>query len=183
LKCLARVKHVQRTLTEQWSVLATLTPPSTRSSEARWVAPRGFSPSSTGGGIHPGQQERRHAAGVPQRAGGTADAGRHPGRADVVRRIPPVPARAGHRTSEILDRDVTQPWCLAELIPLFRKIYEQGSDRARRLGVYEACEDLVDLEDNFQAWRFATCGPCSGYRFKSGTGGSSGVAFLRAPWT
>lgn len=26
LKCLARVKHVQRTLTEQWSVLATLTP-------------------------------------------------------------------------------------------------------------------------------------------------------------
>ena len=27
LKGLARVKHVQRTLTEQWSVLATLTPP------------------------------------------------------------------------------------------------------------------------------------------------------------
>ncbi len=26
LKCLARVKHIQRTLTEQWSVLATLTP-------------------------------------------------------------------------------------------------------------------------------------------------------------
>ena len=26
LKCLARVKHIQKTLTEQWSVLATLTP-------------------------------------------------------------------------------------------------------------------------------------------------------------
>ena len=26
LKCVARVKHIQRTLTEQWSVLATLTP-------------------------------------------------------------------------------------------------------------------------------------------------------------
>ena len=26
LKCIARVKHIQRTLTEQWSVLATLTP-------------------------------------------------------------------------------------------------------------------------------------------------------------
>jgi len=26
LKCIARVKHIQKTLTEQWSVLATLTP-------------------------------------------------------------------------------------------------------------------------------------------------------------
>ena len=34
LKSIARVKHIQRTLTEQWSVLATLTPPSTPSSAA-----------------------------------------------------------------------------------------------------------------------------------------------------
>src|SRR5690606_23377536 len=26
LKCIARVKHIQKTLTDQWSVLATLTP-------------------------------------------------------------------------------------------------------------------------------------------------------------
>ena len=47
-------------------------------------------------------------------------------------------------------------------------------------GVYETCEELVDLEDNFQEWRFRhlqvvqrTIG------HKTGTGGSSGVAFLR----
>ena len=47
-------------------------------------------------------------------------------------------------------------------------------------GVYETCEELVDLEDNFQLWRFRhlqvvqrTIG------HKTGTGGSSGVDFLR----
>ncbi len=47
-------------------------------------------------------------------------------------------------------------------------------------GVYETCEELVDLEDNFQQWRFRhlqvvqrTIG------HKTGTGGSTGVDFLR----
>ena len=47
-------------------------------------------------------------------------------------------------------------------------------------GVYETCEELVDVEDNFQEWRFRhlqvvqrTIGQ------KVGTGGSSGVDFLR----
>ena len=47
-------------------------------------------------------------------------------------------------------------------------------------GVYETCEELVDVEDNFQQWRFRhlqvvqrTIG------HKTGTGGSSGVDFLR----
>ncbi|MGO1938844.1 MAG: tryptophan 2,3-dioxygenase family protein, partial [Agrococcus casei] len=42
------------------------------------------------------------------------------------------------------------------------------------------CEELVDLEDNFQEWRFRhmrTVQRTIG--FKRGTGGSSGVAFLR----
>lgn len=47
--------------------------------------------------------------------------------------------------------------------------------------IYEACEELVDLEDNFQLWRFRhlltvqrTIGK------KRGTGGSSGAHFLRS---
>ena len=51
---------------------------------------------------------------------------------------------------------------------------------AEHWGVYETCEELVDLEDNFQQWRFRhlqvvqrTIG------HKTGTGGSSGVDFLR----
>ncbi len=46
--------------------------------------------------------------------------------------------------------------------------------------VYEACESLVDVEDDFQLWRFRhlltvrrTIGS------KTGTGGSSGVGFLQ----
>jgi tryptophan 2,3-dioxygenase len=46
--------------------------------------------------------------------------------------------------------------------------------------LYEACEELVDLEDNFQFWRFRhlrvvtrTIG------MKTGTGGSTGAAFLQ----
>ena len=46
--------------------------------------------------------------------------------------------------------------------------------------VYETCEELVDIEDNFQMWRFRhlqvvqrTIGS------RVGTGGSSGVNFLR----
>jgi tryptophan 2,3-dioxygenase len=58
LKCLARVKHIQRTLTEQWSVLATLTP--NEYAEFRGRSPVGSVPCRR---VHPGQQERAHAQG------------------------------------------------------------------------------------------------------------------------
>jgi tryptophan 2,3-dioxygenase len=64
-----------------------------------------------------------------------------------------------------------------ELVPVFRRIYESTDTP---WGVYEACESLVDLEDNFQLWRFRhllTVQRTIG--FKTGTGGSSGVGFLR----
>jgi tryptophan 2,3-dioxygenase len=45
--------------------------------------------------------------------------------------------------------------------------------------IYETCEELVDLEDNFQLWRFRhlrTVQRTIG--MGTGTGGSSGVKFL-----
>ena len=66
---------------------------------------------------------------------------------------------------------------LADLVPVFREIYESASDNWR---LYEACEELVDLEDNFQFWRFRhlrTVQRTIG--MKTGTGGSSGVDFLQ----
>jgi tryptophan 2,3-dioxygenase len=45
---------------------------------------------------------------------------------------------------------------------------------------YELCEELVDVEESFQLWRFRhmkTVERIIGY--KRGTGGSSGVGFLR----
>ena len=78
----------------------------------------------------------------------------------------------------VLERDVTQSWTFrAELVPIFREIYENATEH---WAAYEACEELVDLEDNFQLWRFRhlrTVQRTIG--MKTGTGGSSGAAFLQ----
>ncbi|MBG6059662.1 tryptophan 2,3-dioxygenase [Cryobacterium sp. MP_M5] len=78
----------------------------------------------------------------------------------------------------VLDRDVTEAWVLhPELVAVFREIYENAT---LHWGAYEACEELVDLEDNFQLWRFRhlkTVQRIIG--MKHGTGGSSGAAFLQ----
>jgi len=80
--------------------------------------------------------------------------------------------------ASVLERDVTQAHEFApELVPLFKHIYENAQDN---WGAYEACEELVDLEDNFQLWRFRhlrTVQRTIG--MKTGTGGSSGVSFLQ----
>jgi tryptophan 2,3-dioxygenase len=62
-------------------------------------------------------------------------------------------------------------------VDLFTRIY---ADPGENWAAYETCEELVDLEDNFQLWRFRhlkTVERIIG--FKRGTGGSSGVPFLQ----
>ena len=52
--------------------------------------------------------------------------------------------------------------------------------RTTHWDAYETCEELVDIEENFQLWRFRhlkTVERIIGH--KRGTGGSSGVDFLR----
>jgi tryptophan 2,3-dioxygenase len=88
--------------------------------------------------------------------------------------------RHGHDVpAEILQRDVTLPYRYhADLVPVFAAIYEHAD---KHWEAYEACEELVDLEENFQLWRFRhlkTVERTIGV--KPGTGGSSGVPFLRA---
>ncbi|MBV8437986.1 MAG: tryptophan 2,3-dioxygenase [Silvibacterium sp.] len=79
---------------------------------------------------------------------------------------------------ECIERDWSQPHRKNDaLVDVFRKIYEQP-----RLywDAYEMCEKLVDVEEYFQLWRFRhmkTVERIIGFR--QGTGGSSGVAFLR----
>src|SRR5665647_3068718 len=87
--------------------------------------------------------------------------------------------RAGFEIpAAVLERDVTESWVLhPELVQAFRGIYENA---AEHWAAYEACEELVDLEDNFQLWRFRhlkTVQRIIG--LKHGTGGSSGAAFLQ----
>ena len=63
------------------------------------------------------------------------------------------------------------------LIPVFKRIYE---DTAAHWSAYALCEQLVDVEESFQLWRFRhmkTVERVIGYR--RGSGGSSGVGFLK----
>jgi tryptophan 2,3-dioxygenase len=89
----------------------------------------------------------------------------------LARRGLPVPQAT-------LARDVTQPYVRnPDLVPVLARIYE---DPARWWDAYDMCEKLVDVEEAFQLWRFRhmkTVERIIGY--KPGTGGSSGVAFLR----
>lgn len=180
LKGLARVKHIQRTLTDQWSVLATLTP-------SEYAEFRSFLGTSSG---FQSDQYRAVEFVLGNKDAGMLELFDHDPRAraqlaDLLQR-PSVYdeflrylARHGHAVpTALLNRDVTQAHVFApDLVPVFRGIYENA---AANWEAYEACEELVDLEENFQLWRFRhlkTVERTIGV--KRGTGGSSGVAFLR----
>jgi len=88
-------------------------------------------------------------------------------------------ARKGHAIPQAcLQRDWSQPHQNnADLIEPLRHIYEQPE---KYWAEYHLCEQLVDVEGSFQLWRFRhmrTVERIIGH--KRGTGGSSGVAFLK----
>jgi tryptophan 2,3-dioxygenase len=88
-------------------------------------------------------------------------------------------ARQGYAVPpELLDRDWSAPYrSNPALVEMFAAVYAAPEEH---WGVYETCEELVDLEDNFQAWRFRHLQVVQrtiGHR--TGTGGSTGVDFLR----
>ncbi|MDT5030729.1 MAG: tryptophan 2,3-dioxygenase [Actinoplanes sp.] len=181
LKGLARVKHIQRTLTEQWSVLATLTP-------SEYAEFRSFLGTSSGFQSYQyravefmlGNKDERMLSifdDDPRARALLSEALEAPSVYDEFLRYL---ARHGHLVpAELLQRDVRLPYQYnADLVPVFRHIYENAE---QHWAAYEACEELVDLEENFQLWRFRhlkTVERTIGVR--RGTGGSSGVAFLRA---
>jgi tryptophan 2,3-dioxygenase len=75
-------------------------------------------------------------------------------------------------------RDWSEPHEKNEaLVAVIREIYE---DTHAHWDAYEMCEKLVDVEEYFQLWRFRhmkTVERIIGFR--PGTGGSSGVGFLK----
>jgi tryptophan 2,3-dioxygenase len=180
LKGLARVKHIQRTLTDQWSVLATLTP-------SEYAEFRSFLGTSSG---FQSDQYRAVEFVLGNKDAAMLELFDHDprARAQLVELLeaPSVYdeflrylARHGHPVpAALLDRDVTKAHVFSpDLVPVFRGIYENAAENWE---AYEACEELVDLEENFQLWRFRhlkTVERMIGV--KAGTGGSSGVGFLR----
>ncbi|NNG20954.1 tryptophan 2,3-dioxygenase [Naumannella sp. ID2617S] len=180
LKRIARVKHIQRTLTDQWSVLATLTP-------SEYAEFRSFL------GHASGFQSWQYRA-VEFALGNKNEGMLKVHRADpeayaLLERLLERPslydeflrclARRGYAIpNAVLDRDVRRAHVSnPELTKVFADIYSHAHEH---WDVYEACEELVDLEDNFQLWRFRhlkTVQRTIG--MKTGTGGSSGVGFLQ----
>jgi tryptophan 2,3-dioxygenase len=180
LKNIARVKHIQKTLTEQWSVLATLTP--SEYTEFRGVL-------GNASGFQSWQYRAVEFVLGNKNAAMLAVFESDPAAHATVKRALEEPslydeflrlmARRGYPVPEsVLARDVTKAWTFTpELVPLFAGIY---ADAQGNWAVYETCEELVDLEDNFQLWRFRhlkTVERIIG--MKTGTGGSSGAPFLR----
>lgn len=179
-KVLARSKQVLRQLTEQWSVLETLTP-------SEYMGFRDLlGPSS-------GFQSLQYRTIEFLLGNKNADMLRvfahdPQGQADLeqVLRAPSLYeeflrylARFGHAVpAERKERDWSLPHVNdPALLPVFEAIYE---DTGRYWREYALCEDFVDLETQFQLWRFRhmrTVLRIIG--FKRGTGGSSGVGFLR----
>ncbi|WP_460932046.1 tryptophan 2,3-dioxygenase [Phycicoccus ginsengisoli] len=180
LKRLARVKHIQVVLTGQWSVLATLTP-----SEYALIRP--FLATSSG---FQSWQYRAVEFLLGNKNAEMLQVFDHDEAArsmlaellhqpslydEFLRHL----ARTGYAVPQrLLERDWSQPYRFDEaLVDTFAGVYAAPHDH---WGVYETCEELVDIEDNFQQWRFRhlqvvtrTIG------HKRGTGGSSGVDFLR----
>ncbi len=179
-KILARVKHVQRMLFEQWAVLATLTP--TEYMEFRHVLgpASGFQSHQyrlveflLGNKDASSTRVFRHKPEVLAELEATLAA---PSLYDeflrlLARRGYPVPP-------ERADRDWSEPYeGHPGVVAVFKQVYDHPHDA---WDAYEMCEKLVDVEEQFAMWRFRhmkTVERIIG--FKTGTGGSSGVPFLR----
>ena len=179
-KVLARGKQVLRQLTEQWSVLETLTP--SEYMQFRDV----LGPASGFQSLQYRMVEflmgNKNAAMLKvfaHDAQGTAALEAALNAPSLYDEFLRYLARFGHAIpQQHLERDWSQPHVSdPALLPVFERIYE---DTGRYWREYALCEDFVDLETQFQLWRFRhmrTVQRIIG--FKRGTGGSSGVGFLR----
>lgn len=180
LKCVARLKHIQKTLTEQWSVLATLTP-------SEYAQFRHMLGNSSGFQSYQYRAIEFMLGNKNAKMIQVFDS--DPDAQELLLRALNSPsiydeflrylARQGYSIPEhILSRDVTQAWVFQpELMPVFLDVY---NNHENNWAAYETCEELVDLEENFQFWRFRhlrTVQRIIG--MKTGTGGSSGAPFLQ----
>ncbi len=179
-KMLARVSKIMEQLVHAWDVLATMTPP-------EYSAIRPYLSNSSGFqswqyrciefalGNKNAAMLKPHAH-KPQRLREVEAFYRAPSLYDeslrlLARRGLPVPA--SH-----VERDWTQPYVASdEVEQAWLTVYR---DPEHHWDLYQLGEELTDLEDAFRLWRFrhvTTVERVIG--FKRGTGGTSGVGYLR----
>ncbi|MEM6464059.1 MAG: tryptophan 2,3-dioxygenase [Pseudomonadota bacterium] len=179
-KALARVSAVQEQLISAWDVLSTMTPSDYLTFRDRLGQSSGF------------QSYQYRMVEFLLGAKDKRMLGPHKHRPEIYNRLEAaflapsiydeaiaLVARKGFDVPEaLLKRDFSQSHTSNEALQeIWLKIYR---DPAKYFELYELAEELVDVEDRFQQWRFRhmkTVERIIG--FKKGTGGSSGVGFLR----
>lgn len=179
-KILSRAKLIQMQLFDQWAVLETLTPSEYMEFRGVLGHASGFQSSQyrkleflLGNKNHDALKVFAHDAAI------TADLEKVLYAPSLYDEFLRHLARRGLAVpSECIERDWSAPYHKNEnLVSIFREIYEQPRVY---WDAYEMCEKLVDVEEYFQLWRFRhmkTVERIIGFR--QGTGGSSGVGFLR----
>jgi tryptophan 2,3-dioxygenase len=179
-KTLARVARILEQLNSAWDVLRTMTP-------SEYTQFRGLLGQSSG--LQSWQYRlieylvgNKNAASMRIHAGNDTIVER----LEAARRAPSIydlTLRLLHRRGlgidqTVIDRDVSVAHVAhASVVNAWLAVYQ---DPARFWDLYELAEKLVDFEDYFRRWRFnhvTTVERIIG--FKQGTGGTSGVAYLR----
>ena len=180
LKILARIKQVLRQLFEQWAVLATLTP-------SEYVQFRDVLGKASG---FQSLQYRTIEFALGNKHAELLKMFEHmPAKHQQLKRVLESPSiydeflrhlsRQGYPIpATCVERDWSLPYERnAGLVDVFKTIYENPE---QHWSGYHMCEQLVDVEEAFQLWRFRhmkTVERLIGH--KTGTGGSSGVDFLK----
>ena len=179
-KMLARVSKIMEQLVHAWDVLATMTPP-------EYSAIRPYLSNSSGfqswqyrciefmlGNKNPAML-KPHAH-RPDLLAKVEAAWRAPSLYDESLRL--LARRGMAVPPEYLERDWTQPYAASDAVEqAWLAVYR---DTKQHWDLYQLGEELTDLEDAFRLWRFrhvTTVERVIG--FKRGTGGTSGVGYLR----
>jgi tryptophan 2,3-dioxygenase len=179
-KMLARVSRIMEQLVHAWDVLATMTPPEYSAIRKHLGSSSGFqswqyrciefklgnkNPAMLKPHAHRGDLLARVEA-----------AWRAPSLYDEALRL--LARRGFAIPTDRIERDWTQPYVASDAVEQAWLVAYRDPDA--HWDVYQLGEELTDLEDAFRLWRFrhvTTVERIIG--FKRGTGGTSGVAYLR----
>ena len=179
-KALARVSRIQEQLVTAWDVLSTMTPSDYLTFRDALGQASGFQSHQYRlveillGAKDPRMlQPHKHRPAIHERL---LEAFNAPSIYDEA--IALVARRGFEVPDSLLNRDYSKVHIHSEeLCQIWLQIYRQPD---QHFELYELAEELVDVEDHFQQWRFRhmkTVERIIGH--KTGTGGSSGVGFLK----
>jgi tryptophan 2,3-dioxygenase len=179
-KMLARVSRIMEQLVHAWDVLATMTPPEYSAIRPYLATSSGFQSwqyrciefamgNKNAAMVKPHEHHAARHARVHAALG-------TPSLYDECLRL--LARRGMDVPASHLDRDWTQPYAASDAVESAWLVAYR--DPKSHWDLYQLGEELVDLEDAFRLWRFrhvTTVERVIG--FKRGTGGTSGVGYLR----